>query len=188
MTEPKATSGVNGSKGSNGKSGKGRPTRKRKEAEIKPGASLAPAKTKAEKKAQRAELKAARLAQRSAFMRGDESALPARDKGPVRKYVRNIVDSRVNVGEYFLPIIFIVLLMSMTRNQSIAIFSILLMYLVMFIAIIDGWLLGRRVKKRITEKFPNESTRGLAMYAFLRSTQMRRMRAPKPSVKRGEQF
>lgn len=176
------------SKSTGGKTGKGRPTRKRKEAEIKPGASLAPAKTKAEKKAQRAELKAARLAQRNAFMRGEESALPARDKGPVRKYVRNIVDSRINVGEYFLPIIFLVLLLSMTRNQNIAIFSILLMYLVMLIAIIDGWFLGRRVKKRVAQKFPNEATRGLALYAFLRSTQMRRMRAPKPMVKRGDNF
>lgn len=164
---------------------KGRPTPKRKESEIKRGASLAPAKTKAEKRKAKEDLRMARLAQRSAFMRGEESALPARDRGPVRKYVRNIVDSRINVGEYFLPIIFLVLILSMTRNQSIAIFSILLMYVIMFIAIIDGWFLGRRIKKRVSAKFPNESTKGLALYGFLRSTQMRRMRAPRPEVKRG---
>jgi hypothetical protein len=83
---------------------KGRPTRKRKEAQVKPGASLTPALTKEQKKAQRAELKVKRLAQRDAFMRGDESALPARDRGPVRRFVRNCVDSRLNIGEYFLPI------------------------------------------------------------------------------------
>lgn len=174
------------SKSSGKRSGKGRPTPKRKEATVKPGASLAPAKTRAERKAQREELRAARLAQRNAFMRGDESALPARDRGPVRKFVRNIVDSRINIGEYFLPIIFVVLLMSMTRNQNIALFSILLMYLIMLIALVDGFFLGRRVKRRVAEKFPNESTKGLALYAFLRSTQMRRMRAPRPLVKRGD--
>lgn len=165
---------------------KGRPTRKRKEAQVKPGASLTPALTKEQKKAQRAELKVKRLAQRDAFMRGDESALPARDRGPVRRFVRNCVDSRLNIGEYFLPIIFLVLLLSMTRNQVVALVSILLMYVILLIAIVDGWLLGRRVKRRVSAKFPNESTKGLALYAFLRSTQMRRMRAPRPLVKRGE--
>lgn len=166
---------------------KGKPTPKRKDVTVKPGASLAPAKTKAERKAQREELRAARIAQRNAFMRGDENALPARDRGPVRKFVRNIVDSRRNIGEYFLPIIFIVLLMSMTRNQAIALLSILIMYLIMLIAFIDGWFLGRRVKRLVAAKFPNESTKGLALYAFVRSTQMRRMRAPRPLVKRGDQ-
>jgi Protein of unknown function (DUF3043) len=168
-----------------GKSGKGRPTPKRKEAEPKRGASLAPARTRAEKRAQREELRMARLAQRSAYMRGEESAMPARDRGPVRKYVRNMVDSRLNIGEYFLPLIFVVLLLSMTRNQNIALLAILIMYVALFVAIIDGWFLGRKVKKAVAKKFPNESTKGLALYAFLRSTQMRRMRAPKPQVKRG---
>jgi hypothetical protein len=165
---------------------KGRPTRKRKEAQVKPGASLTPALTKEQKKAQRAELKVKRMAQRDAFMRGDENALPARDRGPVRRFVRNCVDSRLNIGEYFLPIIFLVLLLSMTRNQVVALISILMMYVILLIAVVDGWLLGRRVKKKVAQKFPNESTKGLALYAFLRSTQMRRMRAPRPLVKRGE--
>ena len=94
--------------------------------------------------------------------------------------------SRISVGEFFLPFIFIVLLVSITRNQTIAILSILAMYLIMFVAIIDGWFLGRKIKKLVAAKFPNESTKGLALYGFLRSTQMRRMRAPKPNVKRGE--
>ena len=170
------------------KSGKGRPTPKRKDVEIKPGASLAPAKTRAERRAQKEELRLQRLAGRSAFMRGEESALPPRDRGPVRRYVRNLVDSRINVGEFFLPVIFLVLLMSMTRNQLVAVISILLMYLVLLISIFDGLFLGRRIKKKVKERFPNEATKGLALYGFLRATQMRRMRAPRPQVKRGESF
>ena len=49
-----------------------------------------------------------------------------------------------------------------------------------------GWGLGRKIKRLVAAKFPNESTKGLALYGFLRSTQMRRMRAPKPNVKRGD--
>ena len=165
---------------------KGRPTPKRSESQVKRGASLAPAKTREEKRAAKETNRMQRLAQRSAYMRGEESALPARDRGPVRKYVRNIVDSRISVGEFFLPFIFIVLLVSITRNQTIAVLAILGMYLIMFVAIIDGWFLGRKIKKLVAAKFPNESTKGLALYGFLRSTQMRRMRAPRPNVKRGE--
>ena len=165
---------------------KGRPTPKRRESQVKRGASLAPAKTRQEKRAAKETNRMQRLAQRSAYMRGEESALPARDRGPVRKYVRNIVDSRISVGEFFLPFIFIVLLVSITRNQTIAVLAILGMYLIMFVAIIDGWFLGRKIKKLVAAKFPNESTKGLALYGFLRSTQMRRMRAPRPNVKRGE--
>lgn len=172
--------------GNTGNTGKGRPTRKRSEATVKRGASLAPAKTKEEKRIARAEARTQRLAQRNAFLRGDESALPARDRGPVRRYVRNIVDSRINVGEFFLPFIFVVLLVSITRNQTIAILSILAMYLIMLIAIIDGWFLGRRIKRLVATKYPHESLKGLALYGFLRSTQMRRMRAPKPQIQRGD--
>ena len=165
---------------------KGRPTPKRSESQVKRGASLAPAKTRQEKRAAKEANRMQRLAQRSAYMRGEESALPARDRGPVRKFVRNIVDSRISVGEFFLPFIFIVLLVSITRNQTIAVLAILGMYLIMFVAIIDGWFLGRKIKREVAAKFPNESTKGLALYGFLRSTQMRRMRAPRPNVKRGE--
>jgi len=89
---------------------KGRPTPKRKEAEAaRKISTLAPASTKAERKRAKEAAKASRVAQRAAFLRGDESALPLRDKGPVKKFVRNYVDARRSIGEYFLPVIFIVL-------------------------------------------------------------------------------
>ena len=81
---------------------KGRPTPKRKEAQSKRVvSSLAPASTKEEKKRAREQSRAARIASRAAYLRGEESALPIRDKGPARRMVRNLVDSRKSVGEYF---------------------------------------------------------------------------------------
>ena len=85
---------------------KGRPTPKRREATQKHH-SLAPIKTKEEKKRAREITKSARIAARAAYMRGDENALPARDRGPARRFVRDYVDSRRSVGEFFLPIIFV---------------------------------------------------------------------------------
>ena len=110
---------------------------------------------------------------------------PERDRGPVRRYVRNIVDSRFNIGEVFLPLVFVVLVLSLTRNQNIAVLSIIFMYLMLLSLLIDGFFLSRRIKRMVSQKFPNESTRGLAMYAILRGIQMRRMRVPKPQIERG---
>ena len=51
-----------------------------------------------------------------------------------------------------------------------------------------GALLGRKIKREVIARFPGETGKGLGMYGWLRSTQMRRMRAPKPGVAVGEKF
>jgi hypothetical protein len=161
------------------------PKRKDKEALNKVNAITSPA-TKATKVRDRSELKARRTAARAAYMRGDESALPARDKGPVRKFVRNYVDSRRNVGEYFLPAVATVLVLSVVHNRFISVIAILLMYVAMLYTVLSGFFMTRKIRKAVNEKFPGESTKGLGMYGWLRSTQMRRMRAPAPQVQRGD--
>ena len=78
---------------------KGRPTPKRKEAQASTKvSSLAPASSKAEKQRVKDATRTARIAQRAAYLRGDESALPARDRGAEKKFVRNFVDSRRSIG------------------------------------------------------------------------------------------
>jgi hypothetical protein len=63
--------------------------------------------------------------------------------------------------------------------------SIAIMYSVLLVSVLDGIRLSRKIKKAVEAKFPGTSTKGLGMYGWLRSTQMRRMRAPKPQVKAG---
>ena len=168
---------------------KGRPTPKRKEAEAaRKVSSLAPASTKAEKQRAREAAKAARIAQRAAFLRGDENALPLRDKGPVKKFVRNYVDARRSIGEYFLPVIFIVLFLTLIPNAIFQIGSIAIMYTVLIISVVDGFLLTRKIKSQVASRFPGAELKGLGMYGWLRSTQMRRMRTPKPAIKAGDSF
>jgi len=168
---------------------KGRPTPKRKDAEsARKVSSLAPAHSKEEKARQKAAARAARIAQRAAYLRGDENALPLRDRGPVKKFVRNYVDSRRSIGEYFLPIIGVVLLVSLVPVAAAAVMGVVLMYTVLFASVIDGIFLTRRIKREVAARFPNEALKGLGMYGWLRSTQMRRMRAPKPGVAVGEKF
>ena len=162
---------------------KGRPTPKRKEAESKRKvSSLAPIVTKDQKRASKALAREDRVAQRAAYMRGDESALPARDRGPARRFVRNYVDSRRSTGEYFLPTIFVVLVFTLVRNPIIQIGAMVLMYAMLLVAVIDGIFLSRKIRTAVQEQFPGTETKGLGMYAWLRSTQMRRLRAPHPQV------
>ena len=113
---------------------KGRPTPKRKDAEAaRKVSSIAPASTREEKKRAKEAARAARIASRAAYLRGDENALPFRDKGPVRKFVRNYVDSRRSIGEYFLPIIFVVLALTLIPSKVFQIGSIFIMYSVLLI-------------------------------------------------------
>jgi hypothetical protein len=173
---------------------KGRPTPRRKDAQPKRH-TLAPVVTKLEKKRLREETRVARLAAREAYMRGEESALPARDRGPARRFVRDYIDARRSIGEYFLPIIFIVLLLTLIPtsatvgdNKGIPITQLLsigVMYSVLIVSVLDGFILTRKIRKAVSARFPDTPVKGLGMYGWLRSTQMRRMRTPKPQVKAG---
>ncbi len=147
---------------------------------------LAPAATKEAKKLQKAQARVLRAATREAYMRGDENALPSRDRGPVRRYIRNYVDARRSIGEFFLPIIVVVLFMTIIPVVEIQLAAIVLMYSALLFSVLDGFFLSRKIKKIVSEKFPDAPVKGLGMYGWLRSTQIRRLRAPLPQVKRGD--
>ena len=162
---------------------KGRPTPSRKDAESKRKVStLAPVIGKEAKKREKVLARERRVAAREAYLRGDENALPLRDRGPVRRFIRDEVDGRRSIGEFFMPIIFVVLLLTVTLPQDKALIPVVLMYTVLLFAVVDGFFLSRKLKKQILQKFPDANTKGLGMYGWLRSTQMRRLRAPKPSA------
>lgn len=165
---------------------KGKPTPRRKEAEQqRVFKRLAPAATKEAKKIQKQQSRLARAAQRDAYMRGDENALPVRDRGPVRRFVRDYVDARRSIGEYFLPVIVLVLFMTVVPILVVQFAAIILMYSVLAFSMLDGFFLSKRIKREVAQRFPGESLKGLGMYGWLRSTQIRRLRAPQPKVKRG---
>jgi len=166
---------------------KGKPTPKRKESEAKlKVSSLSPAASKEAKKALKAQARVRRLETRAAYMRGEESALPVKDKGPARRFVRNYVDERKSVTEYFLVFIMFILFLTVIPSPAVQLGAIALMYSAMIWVAIDGFLLSRRVKKLVAEKFPGEPTKGLGLYGWMRSTQLRRLRAPAPQVGPGK--
>ena len=168
------------------KKGKATPKRKDAVAATKVNSITSPV-TKADRSKNREALRASRAEARAAYMRGDQNALPARDRGPVKKFVRDYIDSRRSLGEYFLPLMVIVLVLTLVPSAEIRFLAIIFMYGAMLYSVVYGFFVTKKIKQLVAERFPEESTKGLGMYGWLRSTQMRRLRAPAPQKKLGDQ-
>ncbi|MGW0330538.1 DUF3043 domain-containing protein [Streptomyces sp. NPDC003011] len=166
---------------------KGRPTPKRAEAQSQRRSVATTSMSRKEAaKRQRDERRAQLEKQRQALATGDERYLPVRDKGPVRKFARDFVDSRFNVAEFFLPMAVVILVLSMVRVGALQSISLLLWLVVIVLIVLDSISTGFRLKKQLAERFPHHNRKGAVAYALMRSLQMRRLRLPKPQVKRGE--
>ncbi|MEU7555538.1 DUF3043 domain-containing protein [Streptomyces sp. NPDC044571] len=166
---------------------KGRPTPKRAVAQSQRKAVVASTGNRKEDAKRARERRREELAkQREALASGDERYLPARDKGPVRRFVRDFVDSRFSVAEMFLPLAVVILVMSMVRVPQIQNIALMLWLAVIALIILDSIGLVFRLRKALNERFANQPRRGAVAYGLMRTLQMRRLRLPKPQVKRGE--
>ena len=182
---------------------KGRPTPKRSTAEKRRGPVAPAPATAAEARKRRKELRssmtkeerrtdkerrrAALNTRRERMMNGEEAFLLPRDKGPVRRYARDVVDSRRNVLGFFMPAALGLIFFSMALPKLQPYMSPA-MLLIMIVMGIDGFLLARKVNKAVDAKFPENSETHwkLGTYAVGRATQIRRMRTPKPKVALGD--
>lgn len=131
-----------------------------------------------------------RVEAREGMAAGDERFLLARDKGPVRKLVRDIVDSRRTIGTFFFGTTFLVMLVGFNRNLNSSIYyAANALFFVMFLATaVDGFMISRTVKKLVRQRFPDAKDRmgSLYLYAIMRSISFRFIRNPKPQVKIGQ--
>jgi Flp pilus assembly protein TadB len=164
---------------------KNRPTPKRREQEALNKRPLIVTDRKAATKQDKTARREAMAKQRAGMMTGDEKYLPARDKGPRRRFIRDTVDARWNIGEFMLPIMLIVLLLSFVRTNWALLLVFVLVYGLILVAIGDALLMWRRTRRKMDDKFGG-AEKGDAWYAIMRAFQMRRTRMPKPQVARGE--
>jgi hypothetical protein len=170
-------------------SGKGRPTPTRKEAE-------AAAKARAKTPRTRKEMAAAQRAQRSqssskmreALRTGDERNLPARDRGPVKRFIRDFVDSRFSFVELLIPVLLVTTVMAWSGNRTVAGYGNAILFAMLLLIIIDMLRLRRKLGQELAQRFPNEPTKGTTYYAVMRSLQMKFMRLPKSQVKIGQKL
>ncbi|QYM76270.1 DUF3043 domain-containing protein [Leucobacter luti] len=165
--------------------GKGRPTPSRKQAQAANARPIVGSKDKTLQKEQRKQQADARERARLGMMEGDERFLTARDRGPQRRFVRDYVDARWNVGEMLIPMMLVVLVMTFIPGV-VQVISLIVIWAFVALAILDAFLLGLKLKRLLGTKFGVDKIQpGYRWYAAMRAFQFRPLRMPKPQVKRG---
>jgi hypothetical protein len=166
----------------------GQATPKRKEAGVR-RVEPPPANRREAYRRMREKQRSQRVEARKGMLEGDEKFMLARDRGPVRALVRDIVDARRNVGSYFLIGALVVIIGSSTAMPvQVQVFSNFFWLILALAVIVDSVLLTRKIKKIVRQRYPNESHRGVGFYGFMRSITFRKMRMPKPRLKVGEKY
>lgn len=170
--------------------GKGRPTPSRKEAEAARKARVRPARTRKEQAARARQL---RMEQgdkvRQAMKTGDERYLPARDRGPVKRFIRDWIDSRFTLGEILVPLLIVTLVLGFVGNPAIVMVGQMVTMAILLMLILNVLVIRFALRRQLQQRFPDEAPwRGTTYYAVMRSMQIRLLRLPKPQRKIGEKL
>jgi len=142
--------------------------------------------TKDERRAQAAQ-------RRERMMKGDDGFLLARDKGPVRAYVRDLTDARRNLAGVLLPVAILSFIVLIIPNPTVQAYAPLILMIVLLGALADTIVFSRQLSRRVAERFPKGDPAGLSLrgrslgfYAFNRAMLPRKWRAPRPRYKTGD--
>ena len=164
---------------------KGHATPTRKEQEAARKRPLVPSDRRLASRQSRSQVQAQRERARVGMANGEEKYLPARDKGPQRRYVRDYIDARFSLGEVLLPLLVLTILSYFF--ETIAPYVLIAVWGVIAILIVEGIVVGVILRRKLAAKFgEGKVERGVRWYAFMRMIQMRVLRLPKPQVKRGQ--
>jgi len=167
--------------------GKNRPTPPRSAREAANRRPLVPTDRKGATKASRTTSRDDRLRARNGMLNGEERYLTARDRGPVKRFVRDVVDARHSAGEWFLVFVLVLLVVQLLvpdiRVQSV---TMGLLWAGVLVVVLDSFRLSRRLREAITERFGAPALeKGVVRYGVMRSLQLRRGRVPRPGIARG---
>lgn len=175
--------------------GKGRPTPKRRDAEARRRGPVPPPPTTQREAYKRSKAtggtkmdrKTASAERRERMMAGDDAYVLPRDRGPARALARDVVDSRRNLIGLFMPlaVVVIVLYFLAPATSNAVSLGVLAAIIVM---VVEGVFLARLVSGRVHERFPDEPAGAvkLGWYSFVRASQVRKLRAPRPRVRPGD--
>lgn len=179
--------------------GKGRPTPSRASAEAARRRPLVPGDRREAAKGERDRVRGERARIRAGAASGDERYLTTRDRGPVRRLARDVVDARRNVGENVLIIAVVAFFAQLLGSSLLAsnrplgttvlLGSQALLFALVLLVVVDGFLLRRKVRRAVAERHGADALateRGLGFYTITRSLQLRRSRVPGPGVARGQ--
>ena len=176
---------------------KGRPTPKRRQAQARGVHPVVPTDRKEARRQERAARDAAWKRQQEGMRAGDEHYMPTRDKGAIKRYIRDYVDARYSIGELALPLGMLAIMLTMFISAEFVSTQVRLCFgspmlflsLASMAMIVDLFVCWWRLRRRLVAKFGAQkvsAARRLRWYTFNRYTTMRIMRIPKPQVSRGQ--
>lgn len=167
--------------------GKGRATPSRREAEAAAKARAKVPRTRKEiAAAQREGRMDSSQKMRAAMKGGDPRYLPARDRGPVKAFLRDLVDARFSFVELMIPLMILTLVLGYSGNVKAAQIGNSILLGTLLLVAVEMVLLRFRVRRELARRFPDEPTKGTTYYALIRALQMRFMRLPKSRMKIGQ--
>src|SRR3989337_544349 len=135
--------------------GKGRPTPSRKEAEAAARARAKVPRTRKEiAQAQRAARMESSQKVRSAMKSGDERYFMPRDQGPVRRFVRDFVDSRFSFVELMIPLLIVTMVLGYSGNARLAGIGHTILVGTMLLVVVDMLVMRRPLRQELTHGFP----------------------------------
>jgi len=167
--------------------GKGRPTPSRKEAQAAAKARAKVPRTRREQMlAKRDSRTESSQTVRAGMKAGDERYLMARDKGPVRRFIRDFVDSRFSFVELMVPLLVVTLLLGYSGSPYLVGIGNTVLLGTVLLVVLDILTMRFRLRRELTRRFPDEPVKGTTYYAVMRALQMKFMRMPKAKVKIGQ--
>ena len=167
--------------------GKGRATPTRKEAEAAARArAKAPRDRRELKQRQREHRSESSKKIREGMKRGDERYFLPRDQGPVRRFIRDFVDTRFSIVEMVIPLMIVGLVLGYSGQSALVRASSLVLLVTVVFVVGDMLWLRFRVRRELKRRFPDESLRGTTYYTLTRAMQMKFMRMPKARIKIGQ--
>jgi Flp pilus assembly protein TadB len=168
--------------------GKGRPTPTRKEREAVHKRPLV-LDRKQDSSRRRAERRLQFQREQEAMATGNERYMPPQHAGAPRRFARDYIDSRTTVAEFIVPFSLVALfaMMFLAKFPDVVTTTGLVVLLMLIAGAVESLLLVRRLRRRAIEKFGEEKLPRLyRLYGLTRMLQVRRLRMPKPQVKRGQ--
>ena len=131
--------------------GKGRPTPKRSEAERRRRPVSAPGDRKEANRQYRDRQRQDRARRQQGMQRGEQWAMPPRDRGPVKALARDYVDSQRRLSEFYMYGLLVLLVLLFVRSTAVQSIVPVVVVVAVLVMLVEGIFIGRQVRALAAE-------------------------------------
>ena len=107
----------------------------------------------------------------------------ARDRGPIRKYVRDWVDARLSLGTLAMPMMIVVLVLTFINDPQWRVVANIVLWAFVLLVVLDSVFMAWQLRRVLKRRFGAKDAKGHGWYATMRAVQLPFMRMPKPQTK-----